>query len=485
MDYTLLKSNKINKSLDCIVVGVIENQPLPEQIAQIIKSFTSSLPPLIKRIEKNGDFVLHTSVTGPSVLVIHCGEAAQFSYATLKKRIGDVISVLTKQRIQDALIYFPELAKQDPNWQLHQTILAFDDALYQMLDFKTVNRNPYELQSIAFIAPDADLSTINHAKAAAEGIRFTRNLANLPANICTPSYLAQQAEELAKQFSTIKTTVMDLKAIEKMKMGSFLSVARGSIEKPQFIEIQYNGSNNTEKPIVLIGKGVTFDSGGISLKPSAGMEEMKFDMAGAASVLGTIKAIALQKLPIHVIGLIPATENMPSGSATKPGDIVTSMSGKTIEIVNTDAEGRLILADTLTYAERFKPKFVIDIATLTGAVIIALGHETTGLLTEDDELADLVLTAAERSKDATWRLPLNDDYQPALDSPIADMVNSTADRGAGSIKGACFLSRFADKYSWAHLDIAGTAWVSGQNRNATGRPVPLLLEILNHVATSR
>jgi leucyl aminopeptidase len=243
--------------------------------------------------------------------------------------------------------------------------------------------------------------------------------------------------------------------------------------------MQYHGHKDKAKaPIVLVGKGVTFDSGGISLKPPAGMEEMKYDMAGAARVLGTLKACALLKLPVNVVGLIPTTENMPSGKATKPGDIVTSMSGQTVEIVNTDAEGRLILSDALTYAERFKPEFVIDIATLTGAIIIALGHETTGLFTTDDKLAETILTAAEEAEDAAWRLPLLDIYQDAIDSPIADMANSTADRSAGSVTAACFLSRYTKKYRWAHLDIAGTAWVSGKKRNATGRPVPLLLQIL-------
>jgi leucyl aminopeptidase len=269
-------------------------------------------------------------------------------------------------------------------------------------------------------------------------------------------------------------------------MGSLLGVGQGSVRGSRIVVMKWMGAKDKKSaPVALIGKGVTFDAGGISLKPSANMNEMKYDMAGAASVLGTIKACALLKLPINVIGLLACAENMPSGSAVKPGDIVTSLSGQTIEIINTDAEGRLVLADALTYAERFKPSLVIDIATLTGAVIVGLGHVVTGFMTKDDDLAELIQKAATDSEDKAWRLPLDDAYQEALDSPIADMVNSTFDRSAGSITAGCFLSRFTKKFRWAHLDIAGTAWVSGKNRSATGRPVPLLVQLLCQIADAR
>ena len=265
--------------------------------------------------------------------------------------------------------------------------------------------------------------------------------------------------------------------MERLGMGSFLSVARGSRQPPKLIVLRYNGASKREKPVVLVGKGITFDTGGISLKPAGEMDEMKYDMCGAASVLGTLRAVAEMKLACNVVGVIPASENMPGGAATRPGDIVTSMSGQTVEILNTDAEGRLILCDALTYSERFKPQAVIDIATLTGACVIALGNVATGLFSNQDTLAEELLEAGADAWDRAWRLPLWDDYQEQLKSPFADMAN-IGGRPAGSVTAACFLSRFAESYGWAHLDIAGTAWVSGKNKGATGRPVPLLSTFL-------
>ncbi|MDY3330368.1 MAG: leucyl aminopeptidase, partial [Pelistega sp.] len=310
---------------------------------------------------------------------------------------------------------------------------------------------------------------------------FTRQLGNLPANICTPSYLGEQAKALAKEFATIKTEVLDKKQIEALKMGSFLSVAAGSDQPPRFIVMQYSASKGAkkskQKPIVLVGKGVTFDTGGISLKPGLNMDEMKYDMCGAATVFGVIRTAAELGLQRDVVALIPATENMPSGHATKPGDVVTSMSGQTIEILNTDAEGRLILCDALTYAERFDPEVVIDVATLTGAIIISLGHINTGLFSNDDDLAQELLQAGKRAQDTVWHMPLEDAYQDRLKSNFADMANIGGAPG-GSITAACFLSRFTKSYRWAHLDIAGTAWESGPKKGASGRPVPLLVEFL-------
>jgi leucyl aminopeptidase len=271
----------------------------------------------------------------------------------------------------------------------------------------------------------------------------------------------------------LKVEVLDRKDAEKLGMGSFLSVARGSDEPPRFIVLRYEGAAKSQAPVVLVGKGITFDTGGISIKPSADMDEMKFDMGGAASVLGTFRAVAELKPKINLVGLIPACENMPSGKATKPGDVVTSMSGQTIEILNTDAEGRLILADALTYAERFKPALVVDIATLTGACVIALGHHNSGLFSPDDELASQLLAASRNALDPLWRMPLDDEYDEALKSNFADMANVGA-RAGGAITAAMFLKRYTGKYRWAHIDIAGTAWKSGPNKGATGRPVPLL-----------
>ncbi len=322
--------------------------------------------------------------------------------------------------------------------------------------------------------------------ALAHGMSLARTLGNLPGNICTPTYLGEEAKALGKQFKSISVKVLERKQIEALKMGSFLSVARGSAEEPRFIVLHYKGKPVAAKrgaktaatgPIVLVGKGITFDSGGISIKPAATMDEMKYDMCGAASVLGTLRAVAEIGLPGEIIGLIPTCENMPSGTANKPGDVVTSMSGQTIEILNTDAEGRLILCDALTYAERFKPAAVIDIATLTGACVVALGKVNTGLFATDDTLAEALLAAGKQSMDTAWRLPLDDAYQEQLKSNFADMANIGGQPG-GAVTAACFLSRFAKAYHWAHLDIAGTAWRGGGDKGSTGRPVPMLLQYL-------
>jgi leucyl aminopeptidase len=312
--------------------------------------------------------------------------------------------------------------------------------------------------------------------AIAAGVTLAKNLGNLPPNICTPTYLGDQAKQLAQEYG-FSVEVMDEAQIEALGMGSFMGVARGSVEPPRLIVLQHRKGKNGQKPIVLVGKGITFDTGGISLKPGADMDEMKYDMCGAASVLGTFKSIGELDLPLNVIGVIPTCENMPSGHATKPGDILTSMSGQTIEVLNTDAEGRLILCDALTYTERFEPAAVVDIATLTAACVIALGNHASGLFSNQDVLAKELLAAGEAAHDRAWHMPLWDDYQSQLDSNFADMAN-IGGRAAGSITAACFLSRFAKKYHWAHLDIAGTAWKSGKEKGGTGRPVPLLTTFL-------
>ena len=330
-------------------------------------------------------------------------------------------------------------------------------------------------------APDAKTvklfrQGIQQGKALASGINFARELGNLPGNHCAPRHLGDFAKQMSKTYENLSVKVLGLKAIERLKMGSFLSVARGSAEEPRFIVFEYKGKTST-KPNVIVGKGITFDTGGISLKPGAAMDEMKFDMCGAASVFGTIAALAEMKAKVHVIGLVAAAENMPSGSATKPGDVVTSMSGQTIEILNTDAEGRLVLCDALTYAERYKPKSVVDIATLTGACIVALGSHASGLFSNNQKLADRLLESGEFTGDKAWQLPIWDSYAASLKSNFADMAN-IGGREAGSITAACFLAKYAKAYPWAHLDIAGSAWNSGAAKGATGRPVELLVHYL-------
>ena len=312
--------------------------------------------------------------------------------------------------------------------------------------------------------------------AIAAGVALAKDLGNLPPNICTPTYLGEQAKALAKAYG-FKAEVLEEAEIRKLGMGSFLGVAQGSIEPPRLIVLQHNKGKKGQKPVVLVGKGITFDTGGISLKPGADMDEMKYDMCGAASVLCTFKAIGEMDLAINVVAVIPTCENMPSGNAIKPGDILTSMSGQTIEILNTDAEGRLILCDALTYAERFEPSAVVDIATLTGACVIALGHHPSAVFSNQDALAHELIAAGESAHDRAWHMPLWDEFQSQLDSNFADMAN-IGGRAGGSITAACFLSRYAKKYDWAHLDIAGTAWKSGKEKGGTGRPVPLLTTFL-------
>jgi len=306
---------------------------------------------------------------------------------------------------------------------------------------------------------------------------MTKELGNLPANVCTPSYLAKTAQAIKKGQGKLSLTILDEREMKKLGMGSLLSVSAGSVEPAKLISLQYKGAARNSKPVVLVGKGITFDTGGISLKSGAGMDEMKFDMCGAATVLGTMQAICDMNLPLNVVGLVAAAENMPGGKATKPGDVVTSMSGQTIEVLNTDAEGRLVLCDALTYAKRYDPDVVIDMATLTGACLVALGNEASGLMSNNDTLSDDLLAAGQSTGDRAWRLPIWDEYQPLIDSNFADIAN-IGGRWAGTITAACFLARFTKEYKWAHLDIAGTAWYQGKNKGATGRPVPMLTEYL-------
>ncbi len=366
-------------------------------------------------------------------------------------------------------------------WKLRQQVSVGRDLCYRFDRLKsrkeTQPARPGRVQLLVDRAESAPAQTaVARATAVANGLDLARDLGNLPGNICTPTYLADAARKLATQFK-LKAQVLDRKQMEALKMGSLLSVARGSDEPPKLIVVQYAGGPAKQAPVALIGKGITFDTGGISIKPAAEMDEMKFDMCGAASVLGTLHAIAEMKLPINVVGVIAASENMPGGKATKPGDVVTSMSGQTIEILNTDAEGRLVLADALTYAERFKPQAVIDIATLTGACVIALGNHRSGLFSSHDGLADALLAAGRESGDPCWRMPLDDEYGEGLKSNFADMAN-VGGRAGGSITAACFLAKFAKSFEWAHLDIAGTAWKSGVHKGSSGRPVPLLTQYL-------
>jgi len=368
-------------------------------------------------------------------------------------------------------------------------VQAADEATYVYRTTKPSAPAPGKLRKVSLVGDKALAATLSaalkQAQAQVAGVAVARELGNLPGNVCTPSHLASEARKLAREHKAITAQVLERPALEKLGMGSFLSVTNGSAQPPKFIILRYDGAAASQAPIVLVGKGITFDTGGISMKPAAGMDEMKFDMGGAASVLGTFRALAELKPRINVVGLVPTCENMPSGTATKPGDVVTSMSGQTIEVLNTDAEGRLILCDALTYAERFKPAVVVDIATLTGACVIALGGIHSGLFSRDDELAQALLSAGQDSGDTAWRMPLDEEYGEALKSNFADMGN-VGGREAGSVTAACFLAKFTQAYRWAHLDIAGTAWKSGGAKGGTGRPVMLLTQfILDQAAAGK
>jgi len=385
----------------------------------------------------------------------------------------DAVSYLAQETIANTSAYYAARVAAE--------VVA--GALYRIPDLKSAKRPPAPALKTFTVAVKerseralAERGLV-HAQGMATGAALTRDLANLPPNICTPTYLAKAARQLAEDYKSIQVQVLGVADLRRLRMGAFLSVAQGSEEPARLIVLEYRGAARGSAPIALVGKGVTFDSGGISIKPSAAMDEMKFDMSGAASVLGTIKAVAELKLPINVVGVVPATENMPSGRAVKPGDIVTSMSGQTIEVLNTDAEGRLILCDALTYSRKFKPEIVIDIATLTGACVVALGSPYSGLFSPDPDLSQALRDAGERADDRAWPLPLGEEYTEQLKSNFADLAN-IGGREAGATTAACFLQKFTKDLRWAHLDIAGTAWFSGAQKASTGRPVPLLVDFL-------
>jgi leucyl aminopeptidase len=452
----------------------------------------------LARILRRGDMqgkcgstlLLHNipGMAAERVLLVGLGREADFNEQSYFDALRAAMKVLREIGAADAALFLTSLPvkEHDSAWRILQAVLHARDSFYRFdqLKSKSDDESKKALSRLSLMVESKDLehaaAALKQGTAVADGVQLTRDLGNLPPNICTPTYLAEQAVQLGKTHK-LKVDVLERKEMEKLGMGSLLSVARGSRQPPKLIVLHYHGATKKQKPVVLVGKGITFDTGGISLKPAAEMDEMKFDMCGAASVLGSIKAVARMRLPLNVIGIIPTTENMPGGNASRPGDIVTSLSGQTIEILNTDAEGRLILCDALTYAERFEPAAVVDIATLTGACVIALGHVASGLYSNDEALAHELLKAGDYAYDRAWHMPLWDDYQDQLKSNFADMAN-IGGRPAGSITAACFLSRFTKKYHWAHLDIAGTAWKSGRDKGATGRPVPLLTQFLMHRA---
>ena len=424
-------------------------------------------------------------VTAERVLLVGCGAKRGTGESDYRKALTAMADALEGSGARDATCFLTELnvAGRDSAWCVRTAVECVSAARYRFDQLKSGDDRPTpRLASLGLMVasrrgfPAAE-KAIAVGRAVAAGVELARDLGNLPGNICTPSHLADTARELKKGHRNVKVTVLEQADMEKLGMGALLSVARGSRQPPKLIAIEYRGAAKTKAPHVLVGKGITFDSGGISIKPAAAMDEMKFDMCGAASVFGALRACIDLKLPLNVVGLVPSCENLPDGAANKPGDVVTSMSGQTIEVLNTDAEGRLILCDALTYAERYAPSAVIDIATLTGACVIALGSQASGLLGNDARLVDQLLEAGTASGDRAWQLPLWDEYQDQLKSNFADMAN-IGGREAGTITAACFLSRFTSKLRWAHLDIAGVAWRGGHHKGGTGRPVPMLVQYL-------
>jgi leucyl aminopeptidase len=490
MKFTVKSEHPASVKSGCVILGVFERRKLTESASRFDKSTRGLLGKLLADGEMDGmrgDTLLVHYPTGAKcerVLLVGCGKAAEFNSRVLGEVFAAATLAVNASGATDAISYLAELDVRDSDLyhkirtqvELARSTIYKPDVLKSKPD-KT--RHPLRRLAINVDkeAQKEARQAVADGEAIAAGVELARSLGDLPGNLCTPTHLADTARELGKTSKQLKVSVMDEAAMKKLGMGSLLSVSHGSEEPAKLISLEYKGGNPGDKPVVLVGKGVTFDSGGISIKPSPAMDEMKFDMCGAASVLGTMQACVQMELPLNVVGIIPATENLPDGKASKPGDIVTSMSGQTIEVLNTDAEGRLILCDALTWSEKFDPAVVIDIATLTGACVIALGAHAAGLLSNDDDLANELLAAGDAAGDRAWRLPLWDDYQQQLDTNFADMAN-IGGREAGTITAACFLSRFTEKYHWAHLDIAGVAWKSGKEKGATGRPVTLLSQFL-------
>ena len=490
MQYSTYTGPLGQKNCDCLVVGFYENKRLSES-AQIIDQECQGLLAQIvqrdKKTGKTGETILLNyvpSIGSERVLLVGLGKKDHMSRKDYRKAVCSAIGVLKSCAAESVIFALMDVDVEDFDtiWKSRQISQLCTSLTHKVNSLKSDNE---EISSISqleiFEARTNELGSIQtgltQGHAIGGGMNLAKDLADLPGNVCTPAYLAEQSIELGKKFNSISVNVIEEAEMEELGMGALLSVSKGSRQPAKLIVMEYRGADEARKPIALVGKGLTFDAGGISLKSAAAMDEMKYDMCGGASVLGTISVVANLKLPINIIGVVAASENLPDGNANKPGDIVTSMSGKTIEILNTDAEGRLILCDALTYIERFEPEYVVDMATLTGACIVALGRHPSGLLGNDDNLCDLLIKAGETTGDRLWRLPLWDEYQEQLKSNFADMANIGGPDG-GTITAGCFLSRYTENFKWAHLDIAGTAWKSGKAKGATGRPVPLLSQFL-------
>jgi leucyl aminopeptidase len=491
MEFKAIIDAKARNESACAVVGIYEDGDLGKAARKI----DAQLDGLIGKLHGDGDFSgklgdtlllpMPAGTAAARVLLIGLGSRSAFGRKQYRKALQATVQALGKTGAADATVYLAleEAADLDTQYRARGVAEVFCAQTYKIPDLKTSAKpKAARLTNITVAVADA-----RALKAAAEGLRigaaigsgmaFSRDLANLPPNVCTPTYLGTRAQALAKDFPSIKTKVFDGAAIKALKMGAFLAVTQGSDQPPRLIVCEYHGGKKSAAPFCLIGKGITFDSGGISLKDPPAMDEMKFDMSGGAAVLGTLRAVAELKLPINLAVIVPTCENMPSGGAVKPSDIVTTMSGQTVEILNTDAEGRLILCDAITYSRRFKPAAVIDVATLTGACIVALGNHFSGLMSNTESLAGELDAAGIRADDRAWRLPVGEEYVEQLKSNFADIAN-IGGREGGACTAASFLGKFAKDLAWAHLDVAGTAWLGGAQKGSTGRPVPLLVDFL-------
>jgi leucyl aminopeptidase len=469
----------------CLVVPIFNKGKLSSAAKRLDKSCSGLISKLIRRGDITGklaETLLIPSAAGINadrILLLGCGDGQDLSEIDFGKLVQALLKPLDSCANACLLLDEISVAGRAHDWLASQLAIQAGSNGYRYSKTLSKPKPAAKLKrlTVSFKASKATQTAAIEGKAIALGINIARELGNLPANICTPSYLATQAQSLGRKHKSLSVVVLEEKKMRELGMGALLSVSAGSDQPAKLIVMEYKGATKSHKPHVLVGKGITFDSGGISLKPGARMDEMKYDMCGAASVLGTMTAVIELKLPINVVAIIAASENMPNGAATKPGDVVTSMSGQTIEILNTDAEGRLILCDALSYARKFNPQSVIDIATLTGACVVALGNHATGLYSNQDNFAEELLAAGKSTGDRAWHMPLWDEYQTQLNSNFADIANVGGPEG-GSITAACFLSRFTKEMRWAHLDIAGTAWLSGANKGATGRPVALLTQYL-------
>jgi leucyl aminopeptidase len=491
MDFTIKSGDLAKQKGPCLVLGVFDRRKLLGPAQTVDEASGGYLTAILRRGDLDGETgrtLMLYDVPGlrwERVLLVGCGKRKELKRSGYLKAIGAAVGLLDESGTREALCCLPQAAPEDLSdyLRIRDAVVTALDKVYRYDRTKGEKKPPRRpLKRLDLWLPEegdtgAAKRAVRHGKAIAAGTALAKELGNLPGNVCTPGYLAEQASELGEQHPKLRVEVLEEKEMAKLGMGALLSVSRGSRQPAKLIVMEHRGGKKGAKPVVLVGKGLTFDAGGISIKPAQDMDEMKYDMCGGASVLGAMRAALELDLPVNLIGVVPSCENLPDGDANKPGDIVTSLSGQTIEILNTDAEGRLLLCDALTYCERFDPAVVLDMATLTGACVVALGKVPSGLFTPDDALAAEIIDAGERAGDRAWRLPLWEDYQPLLDSNFADMAN-VGGRDGGAITAACFLSRFTKRYPWAHLDIAGTAWVSGKEKGGTGRPVPLLMDFL-------